>query len=246
MTLSLAAPPAPTSATGPLRRTTGLFGTGGAEPYESALGRGSGLLTLLPAGAEHGADPQRRPADIAFHVGAWCLPATTLERSLLQSLRGPLLDVGCGPGRILSAAAGLGIRCAGVDTSPAAVELARKRGAAVLQQSVFDPLPYEGLWGSALLLDGNIGIGGNPRRLLARMGMLLSPGGVLLVEVDPDPERELSYCAIIADPAGRRSEPFPWSVVGAAALARAAGPEWKPAVGISREGRVFSKLVRRG
>ena len=44
----------------------------------------------------------------------------------------------------------------------------RARGAAVLRRSVFDPLPGRGTVGdAALLLDGNIGIGGDPGRAAA-------------------------------------------------------------------------------
>jgi hypothetical protein len=37
-----------------------------------------------------------------------------------------------------------------------------------------------------LLLDGNIGIGGDPHRLLRRVRELLTPTGRLLVELDVD------------------------------------------------------------
>ena len=43
--------------------------------------------------------------------------------------------------------------------------------------------PTPGRWRSALLLDGNIGIGGRPARLLARIASLLAPGGAILVEL---------------------------------------------------------------
>src|SRR5439155_18654446 len=38
-------------------------------------------------------------------------------------------------------------------------------------------------WGSALLLDGNIGIGGSPVTLLMRIASLLRPGGRVLAEL---------------------------------------------------------------
>ena len=73
----------------------------------------------------------------------------------------------------------------GVDSSPRAVAEARARGAIALCRSVFDPLPGEGRWGSVVLLDGNVGIGGDPVALLARARRLMAPGGVALVEVEP-------------------------------------------------------------
>jgi hypothetical protein len=73
-----------------------------------------------------------------------------------------------------------------------------------------------------LLMDGNIGIGGDPRALLARCAELMAADGVLVVEVDADPE--LHECAIftaIGDE-GHESGAFPWARLGSAALARIA------------------------
>ncbi|MDP9442781.1 MAG: hypothetical protein M3P34_11540, partial [Actinomycetota bacterium] len=50
--------------------------------------------------------------------------------------------------------------------------------------SVFGALPGEGRWATALLIDGNIGIGGDPVALLRRVAELLRPAGVVLVELD--------------------------------------------------------------
>lgn len=51
--------------------------------------------------------------------------------------------------------------------------------------SVFDEVPGAGRWGSALLLDGNIGIGADPAALLERVLGLLRPDGHVLVEASP-------------------------------------------------------------
>src|SRR5206468_10570518 len=88
------------------------------------------------------------------------------ERLLLSLVTPPVLDVGCGPGRHVASLLRHGIPAMGIDPAPSAVRLARSRGAMVLQRSVFDPLPRPGGWGTALLLDGNVGIGGDPGRLL--------------------------------------------------------------------------------
>ena len=56
----------------------------------------------------------------------------------------------------------------GLDLSPVAVRLARARGAEAILRSVFADVPGAGRWRTALLLDGNIGIGGAPVPLLER------------------------------------------------------------------------------
>jgi SAM-dependent methyltransferase len=106
------------------------------------------------------------------------------ELALLARLPGPVLDVGCGPGRHVLALAARGVSALGLDLSPLAVRLARRRGADVVRGNVFGEVPRAGHWGSALLLDGNIGIGGDPPALLRRVASLLRPGGVIAVEVE--------------------------------------------------------------
>ncbi len=111
-------------------------------------------------------------------------PLTAADEDVLARAAGPVLDVGCGPGRHVLALARRGSLAIGVDVSPVAVRIARQRGATVLQLSVFDRLPSAGRWGTALLLDGNIGIGGRPTALLERVARLLRPGGLVLAELD--------------------------------------------------------------
>src|SRR5690348_7657041 len=91
----------------------------------------------------------------------WHQEPTPLEQRLMATLAAPVLDIGCGPGRLVVGLGRLGRPALGVDPAPSAVALARRRGAAVLQRSVFDPLPGSGRWQTILLLDGNIGIGGD-------------------------------------------------------------------------------------
>jgi SAM-dependent methyltransferase len=102
---------------------------------------------------------------------------------LLARCTGPTLDVGCGPGRLAGALARRGRPALGIDISGAAVRLARQRGAAALRRDVFEALPGTGRWRHVLLADGNIGIGGDPVRLLRRCGGLVAPGGRVHVEV---------------------------------------------------------------
>jgi hypothetical protein len=102
----------------------------------------------------------------------------------------------------------------GVDTAPAATDMARARGAPVLQRSIFDRLPGPGRWGSAILLDGNIGIGGDAVSLLRRLRDLLRPDGRVLLELDPPGRGSQAFRAHL-DNGSARSAWFPWARVAA-------------------------------
>ena len=156
-------------------------------------------------------------------LARWHDPATDEETVLLATLSGPVIDLGCGPGRLVVGLASRRIPALGVDSSPAAVALARARGATVLQRDVFGALPGEGRWATALLFDGNIGIGGDPARLLARCRQLIGARGLVVAEVQP-PGDGCRRMTAWFERDGRRSEPFPWAVVGADAVADLARP----------------------
>jgi SAM-dependent methyltransferase len=152
----------------------------------------------------------------------WLGPPTIEEETVLGRVVGPALDVGCGPGRHVLALARRGVVCLGIDVAGTAVELARRRGAPVLERSVFDRVPGAGRWGSALLLDGNVGIGGDPTALVRRVRALLRPGGRLLVEVEP-PGTAAGTGQARLELAGRPGPWFPWARVQAGDVPRLAG-----------------------
>ena len=106
------------------------------------------------------------------------------DGAVLQLCTGPVIDVGCGPGRLVAQLAKRGVCALGIDQSANAVDLARRSGAAAMRGDIFHELPAVGSWQTALLVDGNIGIGGDPSRLLRRVRELLVPGGRCLVEFD--------------------------------------------------------------
>lgn len=109
------------------------------------------------------------------------------DRAVVALCEGRTLDLGCGPGRLVARLVGRGQTALGVDRSAQAVELARGNGAPALHADIFDPLPHTGQWDTVLLADGNIGLGGDPQRLLSRAAELLAPDGRCIVEFDTIP-----------------------------------------------------------
>ncbi|MDT0347727.1 class I SAM-dependent methyltransferase [Streptomyces litchfieldiae] len=203
-----------------------------ADPYALALRAGRGPLFL------RGADGRRLPLD----VERWCARPDPADRTVLGRCVGSVLDIGCGPGRMVTALARQERPALGIDTAPAAVARTRSAGGTALLRSVFQDLPAEGWWGSVLLMDGNIGIGGDPAALLRRIGQLLTPGGLLLAEAAPEEVAE-RFDVQLDDGRGGLGPTFPWARVGPAALrseSEAAG--WTTAGQWSVHGRTFVAL----
>ena len=218
------------------------FGEGGGRPYERALELGGAVLHLRPHPAPS------TPADGGgfVDVGRFLGRADRVDRAVLRRTAGAVLDVGCGPGRMVAEARRVGRPALGIDVSARAVALAAERGLPVVQTSVFGAVPHEGGWDTVLLLDGNVGIGGDPPRLLARCAGLLAPGGILVVETHPDPEREHVWAAVLVDGSGVESSPFPWAELGAHPLRRHVSQlQWPECTTVRRRGRRFL-LLRRG
>jgi SAM-dependent methyltransferase len=133
--------------------------------------------------------------------------------------------VGCGPGRHVAALNELGTPALGVDPSVEARAGAHGREVAVLLRSIFSPIPGEGRWPTALLLDGNVGIGGDPSALLRRLWELVRPGGTVIVETSP-PGAGLESTTVRLERNGHVGPWFPWAIVAAdhiGAVAAAAG-----------------------
>ena len=114
----------------------------------------------------------------------WTSTPTAAEMAVLDRAVGPVIDVGCGPGRHVRELAARGVVALGIDISPDAVAVAHTLGSAVLQRSVFARVPNEGRWRTALLMDGNIGIGGDAAALLVRLRRVMEPHGSVVAEVE--------------------------------------------------------------
>jgi SAM-dependent methyltransferase len=149
--------------------------------------------------------------------GRWHAEPTPAEARLVETMVGPVLDVGCGPGRFVSRLARRGTVALGVDPAPAAVALCRSKGVPVLQKSIFDPLPGQGRWRTVLLADGNIGIGGDPVALLARCRAIVGRPGRVLVELDP-PGTGLRADRVRLERGSQQGSWFDWAHVGVDAV----------------------------
>lgn len=150
-------------------------------------------------------------------VEDWTRTADAADLALLAHCVGPTIDLGCGPGRMTAALVARGLPSLGVDVVPEAVAETEGRGGRAVCRDLFEPLPGEGWWATALLADGNVGIGGDPIALLARVRSLLLPGGRVVAEVHPPGTPSGRLLARLVCGCGDHAQ-FPWAVVGADAI----------------------------
>lgn len=193
-------------------------------------------LTGAPVEIEH-VDGSRA----VLAAARWTRPIDG-DEALLRRCAGATLDIGSGPGRLTVALNRRGVPALGIDITPHAVRLTRAAGGFALLRSVFDEVPGSGRWETALLADGNIGIGGHPGTLLGRVRELVRPGGEVVAEVER-PGVTSRVDRVRLRRGGAVGDWFAWAVVSADDVARVARPAGFAVAGLREEaGRWFAAL----
>ncbi len=131
----------------------------------------------------------------------------SLERKEIRFARGRVLDIGCGAGRHSLFLQEKGLEVVGIDNSPLAIEVSKKRGLNDARvRSITDIDSSLGVFDTILLLGGNFGLLGNPqraKRILRRIHKLTSRNGrIITASINPrttdDPDHLAYHVANIA------------------------------------------------
>jgi SAM-dependent methyltransferase len=180
-----------------------------------------------------GRDGPRAPCDEAF------------DEAVTQQCLGPTIELGCGPARLVARLVRRGVPALGIDRSATAIRLAGRGGAPALLGDVFDALPGTGRWQTVLLVDGNIGLGGDPLRILGRAAELLASGGRCVAEFDVE-AIGIRTRWVRLESGGDVGPWFRWASVGVdSATALAAQVGLTPAGVRLISGRVIASLAAR-
>ena len=128
--------------------------------------------------------------DARYFVAPFARWDDPVERRAMRFVRGRVLDVGCGAGRVCLHLQERGLEVVGIDSSPGAIDVCRRRG--VRDARVLSLDAVDGALGSFdtfVFLGQNLGLLGSrtrARRLLRRLTELASERGRIVAETfDP-------------------------------------------------------------
>jgi SAM-dependent methyltransferase len=109
-----------------------------------------------------------------------------VERKAIRRVRGRVLDVGCGAGRVALHLQQLAHEVVGIDLSPGAVEVSRRRGVKDVRELAVTRVGRAlGRFDTIVMFGNNFGLFGSPRRarwLLRRFHSLTNEGARILGE----------------------------------------------------------------
>jgi len=114
----------------------------------------------------------------------------THEKQAMRHVRGRVLDIGCGGGRVLLYLQNRGFDCVGIDNSPLAVKVCRSQGARDVRLIPLTQIDSSlGVFDAVIMFGNNFGLVGNPRSArwwLRKMLSVTSDRGRILAEcLDP-------------------------------------------------------------
>jgi cyclopropane fatty-acyl-phospholipid synthase-like methyltransferase len=112
------------------------------------------------------------------------------EKEAIRLAKGKTLDIGCGAGRVLLHLQEKGLKAVGIDVSPLAREICRRRGAKDTRLMSISQLSRKvGIFDTIVMYGNNFGLFGNPKRakwLLKKFYGMTSPDVRIIAEtVDP-------------------------------------------------------------
>jgi len=122
------------------------------------------------------------------------------EKNALDTLIGPVLDLGCGAGRVSLYLQEKGLEVTALDASPNSVEVCSRRGIQDVRLGDLRYPPKDKHWQSILLLCGNLGLAGGwheTRELLYKLANISADDAIIIGDtVDPtitDDPKEIKY-----------------------------------------------------
>jgi SAM-dependent methyltransferase len=113
-----------------------------------------------------------------------------IERKAMKLVKGRVIDLGCGAGRVALYLQQKGFDVLGFDISPLALKVCRERGLQRVRRGSVQDLRFpRNSFDTAIMFGNNFGLLGTPtkaRRVLGRMHNMISDGGLILAETaDP-------------------------------------------------------------